>query len=194
MKRGAVYGPWRDDQGEPVTRLILERGPCCRGSGAKPPATAAWLMCNPSRAGHEIDDPTAGRVVSHSQRFGFPRQLVGNVWPLRTPYPVDLWRMLADDVLSPAMNAANLDALAMIGAQASLHIAAFGAEPARRYSNAVYAALEAFTNGGAVPLYCLGTTDDRQPLHPLARGKHAVRKDVELQPWSAVSVQGSHPR
>jgi hypothetical protein len=192
VKRSAVLA-FPDDQGEPQARLILERVKWGDGDEAAyarqalfgtQPATAAWLMCNPSRADAKLDDPTAGRVVGHSARFGCPRSLVGNVWCLRTPYPVDLWRMLARGDYSPTMDAANLDALAMIGAQADVHIAAFGAEPARRFPSAVYAALEAFTNGGAVPLYCLGATHDRQPLHPLARGKLAIPRDVQLQEWS----------
>lgn len=157
-------------------RLVLERD-------AGPGPTAAWLMCNPSRASHLIDDPTAGRVVTHSARWGFPRSLVGNVWALRTPYPVDLWAMLARGEYEPAMHLANLEALAMIGGQAEVHVAAFGAEPGRRHKRAVMDALDAFTLGGRHPLYCIGTTDDGMPLHPLARGKLAIPRDVALQPW-----------
>lgn len=165
-----------DAAGEPQCRFLLERD-----GGAGP--TAAWLMCNPSRASHLIDDPTAGRVVGHSARWGFPRSLVGNVWALRTPYPADLWAMLAAGTYNAAMRLANLEALAAIGGQAEVHVAAFGAEPGRRHKRAVLEALDAFTLGGRFPLYCIGTTDDGLPLHPLARGKLAIPRDVQLRPW-----------
>lgn len=64
------------------------------------------------------------------------------------------------------MHRANMDALAMIGGQADIHVAAFGAA------------------GRRFPLFTLGTTDDDMPLHPLARGKHAVRNDATLRPWA----------
>lgn len=172
----AAHLAFPDAAGEPQCRLVLERD-------GGPGPTAAWLMCNPSRASHLVDDPTAGRVVAHSARWGFPRSLVGNVWAWRTPYPVDLWPALASGAYGDAMNAANLEALAMIGGQAEVHVAAFGAEPGRRFPRAVMAAVDAFTLGGRHSLYCIGTTDDGLPLHPLARGKLAIPRDVQLRPW-----------
>lgn len=81
------------------------------------------------------------------------------------------------------MYGANLDALAMISAQADIHVVAYGATPGRDYPGAVARAVEAFSLYGTVPLYCLGTTPDGQPLHPLARGKYAVRNNAKLQLW-----------
>jgi hypothetical protein len=185
MYRGAVMA-FPDDQGDPQCRLVLERiAPYAQIPDDLPPPTAAWLMCNPSDASHLIDDPTAGRVVHHSNRAGRPRSLVGNVWGWRTPYPRDLWPAVADGRYTDAMAAANLDALCMIAAQADLHIVAFGAAPMRDHPIAVHRALEVFSNYGKHPLYCLGTTGDGQPLHPLARGKHAVRNDAQLRPWTS---------
>lgn len=186
MKRSAVLA-FPDDQGEPQARLVLERDLCPNGPGVR---TAAWLMCNPSRASHEIDDPTAGRVVHHSARNGCDRSLIGNVWGYRTPYPDDLWAWLVspDAPLRAAIACANLDALAMISAQADIHVVAYGAVPGRKYQAHVAAALDAFSLGGSVPLYCLGTTADGHPLHPLARGKHAVRNDAELRLWRAAKA------
>lgn len=165
------------DDGEPLCRLVLERGWGAYGR------TAAWLMCNPSRASAELDDPTAGRVVEHTGNANRVRALVGNIWPWRTPYPVDLWPALRDGRLTLEMRRANLDALAMIAAQSDLHVVAYGAEPGRRFPAEVAEALDVFSNGHRRPLYCLGTTDDGHPLHPLARGKLAIRKGVSLQRW-----------
>jgi len=187
VHRGAVLA-FPGSDGEPRARLILERVKWEAEHTRQylvsgPPRTAAWLMCNPSRASHLIDDPTAGRVVHHSGRNGCPRSLVGNVWPLRTPYPTDLWAALARGELSEEMRRANLEALTMIGGQADIHVVAFGAAPGDRDRVAVAQALEAFSLGHTVPLYCLGTTPSGQPLHPLARGKFAVRNDTDLQLW-----------
>lgn len=177
MIRRAVLA-FPDDQGVPQARMVLERVRYEEG----PSRTAAWLMCNPSTADALQDDPTAGRVVHHSWRAGCGRSLVGNVWPLRTPYPAELWPRLTDKSLRPMM-AANHDALAMIGGQADIHVVAFGAEPMRRYEIDVFHALEAFSMEFTVPLYCLGTTDRNEPLHPLARGKMAIRNDTDLRLW-----------
>lgn len=183
-----------DAQGVPLARLVLERvnwqphldyagQPMRSGEFRDPPRTAAWLACNPSVASAELDDPTNGRVVHHSTRAGCPRSLIGNCWPMRTPYPADLWAAIAQGEIPAAMMVANLEALAMIGGQSDVHVAAYGAEPGRRFPAVVRASLDAFTLGGRYPLYCLGTTDDNQPLHPLARGKFAVRNDAELRPF-----------
>lgn len=196
MHRGAVLA-FPDDQDEPQCRLVLERikwtphldyagEPMRPGEFRDRPLTAAWLMCNPSRASHLMDDPTAGRVVHHSDRAGCARSLVGNVWPYRTPYPVDLWAAIAAGRVTEAMMQANLDALTMIGAQADIHVVAFGCAAAERDKVAVGRALEAFSLGHTVPLYCLGVSSG-QPLHPLARGKFAVRNDTPLQLWRDVS-------
>jgi hypothetical protein len=124
--------------------------------------------------------------VHHSNRAGCDRSLIGNVWAYRTPYPSELWDWLVQArgiPLRAAIACANFDALAMISAQADIHVVAYGAVPGRKYPAHVAAALDAFSLGRSVPLYCLGTTSDGHPLHPLARGKLAVRNDVELKLW-----------
>jgi hypothetical protein len=140
-------------------------------------------MCNPSDADALRDDPTAGRVVGHSRNAGCRRSLVGNVWGWKTPQPSELWMALDDGLYTPEMDSANLDALTMIGAQADIHVVAFGVAPGRMFPNDVKVALEAFTPFGG-PLFCLATSDDGWPLHPLARGKLAIPADVTLTPWS----------
>ena len=162
-----------DDQGVAQCRMVLERG---RGEHC-----AAWLMCNPSTADAETDDPTNKRVVHFSARSGYARSLVGNMWAYRTPYPRALWEALAAGRYTPAMANANLDALAMIGGQAAIHVVAVGTA-GRQYPKHLAACLEAFSCGK--PLYALGTTADGWPLHPLARGHHFIPADTNLRPWT----------
>jgi hypothetical protein len=174
VKRSAILA-FPDAAGEPQARLLLERG------GG--PFSVAWLMCNPSLADDMVDDPTAKRVVRHSRNAGYGRSLVGNIWPLRTPYPPVLWERLAAGAYTAEMRDANLDMLAAIGAQASLVVVAFGATPGRQHLAAVREAVGTITLGRGRPLYCLGTTSDGWPLHPLARGRMAIRNDTPLRRW-----------
>lgn len=176
MKRAAVLA--FDD----TCRTVLERDRCPHPDTS----TAAWLLCNPSTADALADDPTAQRIVHHSARLGCDRSLVGNVWCLRTPYPADLWEALRSGRYTPAMHNANLDALAMMAAQADVFVVAFGAAPWRSHRAAVLEALRVWLpDDGRVP-ECLGLTPDGAPLHPLARGKFAVRNDCPIFEWPGV--------
>lgn len=157
-------------------RLLLERG-----TGAR---TAGWLACNPSTADANLDDPTVRRMVHFSRAAGCDRMLLGNVWAWRATQPADLWAALASGDYTEAMHEANLDALAAIGAQCDVLFMAFGAEPGRKHPEWVREAIDALWNPGRPVPLCLGMTADRLPLHPLARGKHAVRNDVVPQPWN----------
>lgn len=189
INRGAVLA-FPDDAGEPQARFVLERVKWEREHAAAylrgdRPLTAAWLLANPSRASHLIDDPTAGRVVHHSRRAGCARSLLGNVFPYRSPYPDALaaWLAAQGGFMPPEWERANLDALAMISAQADVHVVAFGAAMGRDYPLTTRRALEAFSCDGKYDLYCLGVASGGEPLHPLARGKYAVRNDTPLRLW-----------
>jgi hypothetical protein len=71
---------------------------------------------------------------------------------------------------------------------------AFGAAPSRDYPLSTKRALEAFSCGGRFPLYCLGVASGGEPLHPLARGKYAVRNDARVLPWTAWRPPGPNER
>lgn len=161
-------------------RLLLERETLLG-----PGQTAGWLMCNPSTADSTSDDPTLRRVRHFSTRHGCDRVLVGNVWAWCATQPADLWGALPRGDYTPAMHSANLDALAAIGAQCDVLFVAFGAEPWRQHRRAVLEALRALWSAApdwVVPV-CLGMTRDGAPLHPLARGKLAVRNDAASFDW-----------
>lgn len=150
----------------------------------------AWLMCNPSTADAEEDDPTVRRVVHFSKRVGGGGALIVNVWPFRTPYPTDLWPALRRGDVSQEAIQRNLAAIRDAADKAFNGFVAFGAEPARRYPDAVAVALEAFAPARVSPWrpMCLGTNPDGFPLHPLARGKFAIPNDREPVLWERPSV------
>lgn len=142
---------------------------------------AAWLMCNPSTADAQDDDPTLRRVRHFSKMLGAGGAIVVNLWPLRTPYPAELWKRI-DDELTVEADHKNRLAIRDAIDRSTLAFVACGAEPWRRYPGTVKLALAAFRRP-TVPHYVLGTTEDGAPLHPLARGKLAIPNDRRPQRW-----------
>lgn len=144
---------------------------------------AAWLMCNPSTADSCENDPTIRRVIAFSRDHGCGGIIVVNVWPYRTPYPEFLWQQLQLHGYHPATRKRNLEAICQAGSDAKLRFVAFGCEPVRRYPEEVMVAKEMFE----VPpgrVMAMGVNDEGWPLHPLARGKLAIRNGTKAQSWS----------
>lgn len=145
---------------------------------------AAWLMCNPSEAGEEENDPTVRRVCHFSAGLGMGGFIGANVWPLRTPYPSELWpRIKAGELDVAGRQRRNLQAIRRAVDRAHLGLVAFGAEAPRRYPLHVAEALEAFDRPHFNRL-CLGVNPEGWPLHPLARGKFAIPNDRRPSLWS----------
>lgn len=189
--RGAARGIWSVMMSDIARDACIAFDGLCRLSaerqinGVPQRGTAFWLMCNPSDADAFIDDPTVGRVMHHSLRAGCNRSLIGNAWAYRTPYPKDLWAALAAGRYTAEMSSANIAWVAAMAAQADVVFVAFGAEPWRRYRSHMEYLIDVIRSAsGGKPLMCLGTAGDGAPLHPLARGKFAVRNDCEIMEWS----------
>lgn len=158
-------------------RLLLSRGEGDR--------TAVWLMCNPSTADAVADDPTIRRCLRFSAGANCDRLLVVNLWAWRATHPAALWGVLDRGDYTADMHAANMATFLMVGAQADVIFVAFGAGPWRRHRAVVDEALVALLAAApdeVVP-HCLGLTQDGAPLHPLARGKLAVRDDAQPFEW-----------
>lgn len=143
---------------------------------------ASWLMCNPSTADGEEDDPTLRRIIGFTRDHGCGGLFVVNCWPYRTPYPEVLWERLGREGYGPERQR-NLDAIINAGVDAKLRFAAFGCEPARRYPHEVRLALEAF-GSSCDNILALGVNDQGWPLHPLARGKFAIPKGTTGRAWT----------
>lgn len=129
-----------------------------RSWDAKKPA-AAFIMLNPSTADAADDDPTIRRCIGFANRWGYGELWVYNVFALRSTDPSAL--LESDDPYGPR----NADFLAK-ARNAARVVCAWGSFDAK----GVYAArgrvvvVEVLEG---VPLWCLGTTLDGSPRHPL---------------------------
>jgi len=124
-------------------------------------------MLNPSRADEHISDPTIRRVEGFSERWGFGRSLVVNLWSKRATRPADLKRMRA-----PGGGARNDAAIRAAVAEADRVVVAWGVHGAwRDRGRQVLGRIDA-------TLWCLGLTKEGHPRHPLF-----VRADQPLLPF-----------
>lgn len=143
---------------------------------------AAWLMLNPSKADGEIDDPTSLRVTHFTRKLGAGGWIGVNIIPHRATNPADMLSALARGLITAEMLSSNMDHILQASREARWHVAAFGVVH-RDLGWHRRRALEQFERR-AERLLCLGTSPGGWPLHPLARGKFAIRNDVELVPWT----------
>lgn len=143
---------------------------------------AAWLMCNPSNADAEKDDRTLQRVIYFSAKRGMGGAIVVNVFPHRTPYPSDLWKMLADSPMGDPLSARNGAHIRAAAERAHVAFVGFGAEIPKRHPEALDRALHCFSRAH-LDWLCLGTNGAGWPLHPLSRGKLAIRNDSRMTIW-----------
>lgn len=120
--------------------------------------TAVFVMLNPSTADAERDDPTLTRCVSFARREGCAALAVVNLFALRSPDP----RVLARhrDPVGPR----NDTYIAAACAAAPLVVAAWGTG-GRLHGRA--AQVTAMLARAGVRLWCVGTTKDGSPRHPL---------------------------
>lgn len=130
-----------------------------------------FVMLNPSTANDVLDDPTIRRCRGFAEREKAPIFQVVNLFAFRATDPLAL--ALADDPVGPRN-----DEMLRIAMAASAHrvVCAWGANAfaARRLS--AFARLHA--EAGAPALWCLGTTKDGAPRHPLY-----VKADQPLVPF-----------
>lgn len=118
-----------------------------------------WIGMNPSTADATHNDPTITRELDFTRRFGFSTYIKVNVMDYRATNPKDL---LSVEIPSSIVN---LSTILLEASYASCIIAAWGSihKSLSMYSNAVENALH---NRG-YQLFCLGTTKDGSPRHPL---------------------------
>lgn len=129
-----------------------------------------WIMLNPSTADAMKDDPTIRRCVKFTEAFGAGGMVVVNLCALRATDPDELLK--AEDPSGPD----NGEWVCRAVHQADKVIAAWGAlsRQLTRWSKIVLDLMKE----DDIKLWCLGTTKDGQPRHPLY-----VRGDTKLMPW-----------
>lgn len=131
-----------------------------------------FVMLNPSTADAHQDDPTIRRCMGFANRFGSVSLVVANLYGLRATDPTGLWRV--EDPVGP-----NNDHWLTYLLQN--HRSAICAWGANARSDRVIKFCEMAEEAGA-KLWCLGTTKDGSPRHPLY-----LRKDAKMQEWPPVN-------
>lgn len=134
---------------------------------AEKPA-AVFVMLNPSTADADLDDPTIRRCRGFAKLWGCNGIIVVNLYALRATNPADLWNHVdpvgpENDAVLRSVASGNVDIICAWGANA------------RR--DRVIDVIEILARNGN-RLWCLGTTKDGHPRHPLY-----VRADQPLAPW-----------
>jgi hypothetical protein len=119
--------------------------------------TCLFIMLNPSTADGQRDDRTIRRCVHFARRERCGGLEVVNLFAFRATKPEEM--MKATDPIGP------LNVPSVIGAaqRATLVIVAWGTLGGHRSQDTVVAGIA----GVQKPLYCLGTTKDGHPRHPL---------------------------
>ena len=131
-----------------------------------------FVMLNPSTADANVDDPTIRRCIGFGERMGRSAIHVLNLFSFRTPYP-DVLRdahKSGVDIVGPRGNDV-LDALA------GTVVCAWGPPKWPFVRERAMAVAERIIARG-LPIFCLGTSKDGSPRHPLM-----LRGDAALQPW-----------
>ena len=144
-----------------------------------------FLMLNPSRARGNQDDPTQRKCEGFSRRLGFDTYGLINLFAFSTPYQDELF-------LKGYENAVGEDGCQIVhqALHAAKHhnwpvIAAWGSTSKLRTREKEFVGIRArevarYAEKIDLPLYCLHTTEDGTPRHPLMLGyEHA-----SLKPWS----------
>lgn len=132
--------------------------------------TAAFCMLNPSTADATVDDRTIRRCRGFAERWGCNGIIVVNLYALRSTDPRALWRH------PEPVGALNDYYLQNVAKECGGIVCAWGANAKDKRVRAV---VSLFRAAGA-KLYCLGTTKDGHPRHPLY-----VRGDQKLVDWDS---------
>jgi hypothetical protein len=129
-----------------------------------------FLMLNPSTADADQDDPTIRRCKGFAKRDGFDGITVVNLFARRAAKPVRLKD--PGDPVGPQNDPAILGACRA----AEAVVAAWGAHPLARHRGREV--VQAIKWGRHDDVWCLGTTKDGSPRHPLL-----VPAAAELVRW-----------
>lgn len=138
-------------------------------------------MLNPSRADHNIDDPTILTLIHFGKLWGYGGLLVVNLYGYRASIPKEMFARGAAAV-GPENERYTAAAVAYAKANGGRLLAAWGNDGAERATFFVeYVVCQ------GVELICLGTTRSGAPKHPMARGVHRIPRDQQPIVWKAAA-------
>jgi hypothetical protein len=139
-------------------------------------STALFVMLNPSTADAQLDDPTIRRCRGFAKLWDCNGLAVANLYALRSKEPAALWSH--PDPVGPD----NDDYLWNFARECGDVVCAWGsnARPERA------ARVASIMRDAGARLWCLGTTKDGSPRHPLY-----VRNDQPLIEWSPAVIAAS---
>jgi len=138
-----------------------------------------WVMLNPSRADHLVNDATVRRCLDFSQRWGYGSLEVVNLFAWRSTAPDMLLDVHVVDPVGDENDAAIMDA----AQRAERVVVAWGGH--RAALRRVDAVLTLLARAHRPP-FCLGRTQDGQPVHPLR-----LPKTLEPVPYLAPRWEAS---
>jgi len=125
------------------------------------PRPLLWIGMNPSVADITANDPTVGREVDFTKRWGYSRYFKGNMLDWRATNPKDLPKAAT----GLACSADNLPALLRMAHDAEAIVLAYGKLP-KGFETLVADHIAAL-RGANKPLWCLGKNADGSAKHPL---------------------------
>ena len=116
----------------------------------------AFILCNPSTADEQSEDPTLRRCIGFARRWGFDALEIANCFALRSPRPADLRR--ARDPVGPDTDRV----LRAVARRADRLVVGWG-NHGRLHDRATQVTHLLADHA----LWCLGRTQRGQPRHPL---------------------------
>jgi hypothetical protein len=145
-----------------------------------------WVCLNPSTADTETDDQTTRKIRGFSERWGFGRFLLVNLYPMRATSPADLlaaneaMRFGLGDTHTAIISAAFGDAVGGImpgkaGAVGDV-VFAWGAHGAHRTVRARRDEVLALPRPPGLRVWCLGRCQNGEPRHPLTLAYATLRE------------------
>lgn len=153
-----------------------------------PGPSACLIGCNPSTADAERDDATVRWWIAWGQALGFGRFVAVNLYPFVTSSPAECrriaeWQNNGPDWYARDAMHSNLDVVAREAKSADIVIACWGAIAWDEMWIAYV--IEAIQEGQEPwpDIHCFGVTKSGAPMHPLARGRHRLARDVEPKLW-----------
>lgn len=121
----------------------------------------AWILCNPSTADAEVFDPTVRRCYGFTRDWGYGGFTLANIFALRSTDPAPL-KTHADPV-GPLNDRWILELATRVSTKRV--VCAWG-EVGGKFTERAKDVIEMLRAHG-VELWCLGTTKNGHPRHPL---------------------------